>query len=72
MIEGHLRELGMNPENYHIKAMLSITEIRNGIIRGKFAEIKNNGDLVKENYELLSKQFGMCPETIKEIVGGRR
>ena len=78
MIRGHLRKLRFDGEDFNVRGMLNPTEIRNGIIRGKYRKIRadaaagRNGEAVKETMELLGKQFGLCPEMIKDIVSGRR
>jgi len=72
MTEGHLRKLRLDPEDFNIQAMVSVTEIRNGIIRGKYRSMEGNGELVKDKLELIGKQFNLSPEMIKDIVAGRR
>lgn len=72
MVEGHLRKLRLDPEDYNIPQLINVTEIRNGLIRGKYRALDGNGEMVKEKYELLGKQFYLCDDAIKKIVEGRR
>lgn len=70
IIRNEISRHGLDPDLFKMDAMLNPCEVRNGLIRARYKELRKERPAM-ECYEILA-ECGLTEKTIEDIVYNRR